>query len=139
LIQKLWGLVDQAREGISFVQQAVYSSEPALPAQPDSHSHHSHSNSTPHFNHATDYLTQVTRFDRDLLDINTMIHVKLTVSPPSNISLPPINHSSFLWKQGLEKEHQDTIVIQELIKESTSRVRKGLKVLAFYAKVSRSD
>lgn len=55
----------------------------------------------------------MTRLDRDLLDVNTMIHILLR-------SLAPTDRHS----------------LQELIQLSTSRVRRGLKTMAFYAKVS---
>lgn len=65
--------------------------------------------SATHF-HETDFLSKVIRDDRDLLDLISMVQVGLLQLPSPGIPV--------------------------LLVESTSRVRQGLKVLAFYAKVS---
>lgn len=65
--------------------------------------------SSHHHSHETDYVSQIIRSDRDLLDIVSMLHTFILRLPS-----PGLPH---------------------LAVESTSRVRKGLKILAYYAKV----
>lgn len=69
---------------------------------------HSHS---PH-SHDTDFTSQVVRSDRDLLDLITLIHVLLDKLPIEGLA------------------------IEDMRRKSLGRVRKGLRVLAYYAKVS---
>lgn len=109
-VESLWADIDHAREGTAFVQQTVYVATPST----DSTTPHSHLQDSTHaqLDHSADYLTQVTRLDRDLLDVNTLIHVFLTGIAETDPSL------------------------EALMRKSASRVRKGLRVLAFYAKVS---
>lgn len=101
--------IDQTRIGLQYLQGKVYSSADILSASTHSHSH-SHSASS--HSHETDFVARSIRSDRDLLDIVTLIHVLLSA-------------------------RQEEVGIKgNLFRESTSRVRKGLRVLAFYSKVS---
>ncbi|SCV71196.1 BQ2448_2784 [Microbotryum intermedium] len=72
---------------------------------------HSHSMNAEHrhHHHETDYGPLIIRLDRDLLDLNNMLRSTLLD-----------------WSDSIPNS---------LIAESTSRVRKGLKILAYYAKV----
>lgn len=114
-ILALWAAVDQTRNAIQLVQSHLYSNPSPNPPPPPHHDHdhdhhsHSHSYSEQHF-HETDYIMQVIRQDRDLLDVYSMIHTFLL-----SLRTPSSPH---------------------LLRESNSKVRKGLKTLAFYSKVS---
>ncbi|KDE06598.1 hypothetical protein MVLG_03094 [Microbotryum lychnidis-dioicae p1A1 Lamole] len=71
---------------------------------------HAHSTTTEndHHHHENDYGPLIIRLDRDLLDLNNMLRSTLM--------------------------DRSDIISDPLLTEATSRVRKGLKVLAYYAK-----
>lgn len=75
---------------------------------------HSHSHTDSKHSHEHDYLAQVTRSDRDLLDIFPMTHVLLS--------------------SALKKARTDE-ALQEVTRDADSRMRKALKVNALYAKL----
>lgn len=105
LTQLVPQVIDQTRAAIQYAETMIYISESSLDASASPtalSSSHQHS-------HETDYVSQIIRSDRDLLDLISMLHT-LILRLPS----PGLPH---------------------LVVESTSRVRKGLKVLAYYAKV----
>lgn len=72
-----------------------------------------HDHSAAGHSHEHDYSSQIIRLDRDLLDLISLVHMVL-LGGPGAPELP------------------------ELGPQSTSRVRKGLKTAAFYAKVRRA-
>lgn len=105
--------IDQTRIGLQYLQAKVYSSADLLSTSPHAHTH-SHSHSASSHSHETDFVARSIRSDRDLLDIITLIHVLLT-------------------------SRKDEPEIQGAVYEqSMSRVRKGLRVLAFYSKLYAS-
>lgn len=78
---------------------------------------HSHTHHQPH-NHANDYPTTLIRYDRDLLDLGNMIHV--------------------LLERARGDGQLDEGEGERMWSVSCSRVRRGLKCLAFYAQVRLS-
>lgn len=117
VIPPLWKAIDQTISGINFMKSAIRNStESGLDS---SHSSHTH-------DHSSDYLTMIGRFERDLLDIINMIHVLLEERRKSG-------QISFATKVGQKRFKEE-----EIWRASNSRVRKGLRSLAGYAKVSKT-
>lgn len=110
-IPALWSAIDQARAGIAFVQSSLFAQGSTL-----SQSQYHQSSKTPPHDHAHDYLTMIVRHDRDLLDVGSMMHVLLEEKRDAG-----------------ELESAQGVA---LLRESTRRIRQGLKTLAYYAKVS---
>ncbi|ORY62706.1 hypothetical protein BCR35DRAFT_326679 [Leucosporidium creatinivorum] len=111
-VQDLFKAIDATRSSILYVQSLVYS--PAA---------HSHSHSHPHFgddksahSHADDHLALSIRSDRDLLDLFGM---------------------SFVLLKGARERATDAEAqaLDAILGECESRMRKALKVNAFYAKM----
>ncbi|KAI5478681.1 hypothetical protein MNV49_004708 [Pseudohyphozyma bogoriensis] len=104
-----WGSIDETRTAIQYLQSIVFAS-PSL-STPHTHSHsHSHNPESPTHIHETDYVSLAIRSDRDLLDLISLTH-------------------KYLLRKEIGGEWG------ELRRESESRVRKGLKAMAFYFKV----
>lgn len=110
-VHDLFGAVDATRSAILYVQSLVYS--------PSSHSHsHSHPDSSikPNHSHAEDHLALVIRNDRDLLDLFGMTFSLLKSAADRGTGPRPP-------------------ALTEVLAECESRMRKALKVNAFYAKM----
>ncbi|KAL8277955.1 hypothetical protein RQP46_009587 [Phenoliferia psychrophenolica] len=104
-IPALWSSIDGTRAAIQYIETIIFNAGTEL-ATPHSHGHgpdrHGHI-------HESDYLSQAIRLDRDLLDLNSMLHTLL-------LGLPELG-------------------LPALLTESASRVRRGLKTQAFYCKI----
>ncbi|KAK4702835.1 hypothetical protein P7C70_g3383, partial [Phenoliferia sp. Uapishka_3] len=102
-IPALWSAIDGTRAAIQHLENVIFNSGTELSA-PHTHGPEQHGHI-----HESDYLSQAIRLDRDLLDLNSMLHsVLLAAAAPG---------------------------LPTLLSESTSRVRKGLKTQAFYCKI----
>ncbi|GAA5959811.1 hypothetical protein JCM21900_001025 [Sporobolomyces salmonicolor] len=102
-IPLLWTAIDSTRTA---AQLLLTVASPGVPHS-QSHTHSSDANGADyHSVHETDYGAQIIRLDRDLLDLVNLTYVLL---------------------KGLRAPG-----LPELLKESTSRVRKGLKRRAYY-------